>query len=55
MVRWHDRIPGIPENIHYGLATQYPEEIACYAAFIAGFNRTEALSRLRKQTHRAFN
>lgn len=48
--RWHYHIPGVPEDLHYGLVTQYPQAIACYAAFIAGFNRTEVLSQLPAKT-----
>lgn len=37
--RWHHYISGIPEDLHYGLITQYSEALAYYAAFIAGFKR----------------
>jgi hypothetical protein len=48
--RWHHYIPGIPQDLHYGLVTQYPEVIVCYAAFMAGLNRTEVLSQLPAET-----
>jgi hypothetical protein len=48
--RWHHHIPGIPEDLHYGLVTHYPEAIACYAAFIGGFNRNELLSQIPNKT-----
>lgn len=48
--RWHHYFEDIPEDLHYGLATQYPEVIIYYAAFIAGFNRAEAFATLSPQT-----
>lgn len=48
--RWHHYFEDIPEDLHYGLVTQYPEVIIYYAAFIAGFNRAEALATLTPQT-----
>lgn len=36
--------------MNYGLVTQDPEVIIYYAAFIADFNRAEALATLNPQT-----